>query len=526
VHEGSLETPTEATPQAPAGISGVRSASPRRVQRARALPTWGQAAQLQRAAGNRAVAARLGGADASRRVSRALIQRDAAAQALIVAALNKPTGDAGTKTDAGAPPPATPGGVTAVPGDAGYQEAYRIINGMAMFDMLSTLTALQRSGQFSSLNVNLATAKGVFTDRIRVACDAVVAKGHATTDDFLLGHKDVIALLPVDQRQNIVNYLDPAWFDDLKFGEDYAPALAAVRGTPAYAKLDPDGHKLAEEIIEELKKRTEDEIRFYLDKLRELFETPEEDPNKISGETQAKTGVAVAQEAKRVAAPAAAKQVGLEEKASGSKARHWIAKKGVFGGGTYYIDRGDPASMFVKVNVFLEARGTGTARDVASVKGMEDGIEKAASSSGYIVDLVFVDSASADALGNAPFTVGVDPSKWEVATNWAGGAPQGYAHELHHLMAFPLDRYNYMNHATNEQMVIPTRLYWFKQELSKAAGYNDPTSIMNTGYNHPNDDDICRVAGYTGADLTACVAARQKARAAKAKGKGKGKGKP
>ena len=117
--------------------------------------------------------------------------------------------------------------------------------------------------------------------------------------------------------------------------------------------------------------------------------------------------------------------------------------------------------------------------------------------------------------------MGVDPGKWEVAaTNWAGGAPSGYAHELHHLMAFPLDRYDYIaSHATNTHMVIPQRLYWFRQELSKPKGYNDPTSIMNTG--HPNDDDVCRVAGFTGADLAACIAARQKARAAKAKGKSK-----
>lgn len=515
--EGSLDAQPEAAQHAPTAAPGSSGYSPAGVHRAGALLY-----RLQRSAGNRAIASGARARLPQRGVARALIQRDAAAQALIVAALNKPAADAGAPKDGGAPAPAA-GGVTAKPGDAGYQEAYRIINGMAMFDMVSTLTALKRSGQFDALYANLGTARGVFTDRIRVACDAVAMKGSTTADDFLLGHKDVIALLPVDQRENIVRYLDPAWFDDLKFGEDYAPALAAVRATPAYAKLDPAAHGLCEGIIDDLKKLSEsDAISFYLDKLKQLLETPEEDPNAIAAQTQAETGAAVVQETKRVATPAAAKNAGLEEAASGSKKRLWVAKKGEFGGGTYYIDRGDPAHIFVKASVFLEPRGNGTDADVAAVKKMEDGIEKAASNSGYIVDLVFVGSAAPDALGNPPFTVGVDPGKWEVATNWAGGAPSGYAHELHHLMAFPLDRYDYIaSHATNTHMVIPQRLYWFRQELSKPKGYNDPTSIMNTGTRHPNDDDVCRVAGFTGADLAACIAARQKARAAKAKGKSK-----
>ena len=171
-------------------------------------------------------------------------------------------------------------------------------------------------------------------------------------------------------------------------------------------------------------------------------------------------------------------------------------------GGTFNVDRSDPNDIVVQATVFLQPAGTGTVKDVNAIKAMEDGIEKAASTKGYTVDVVFVNSPSTDA-----FTVGVDPSKWEVADNWSGGAPKGFAHELHHLMAFELDRYDYIEaHAANEDMDIPDRLHWFRQELDKPEGYNDPSSIMNDA-EHPNDDDVCRVAGL---DLASCVAARRK----------------
>ncbi|MDP9257700.1 MAG: hypothetical protein M3Q31_14240, partial [Actinomycetota bacterium] len=470
-------------------------------------------AQLQRTAGNRALAARAATAAPRTRLASAVIQRDAAAQALVIAALTKPAAgaDGGAGKDGGA-------------GDAGYQEAFRVLNGLAMYDMLSTLTALRRSGQFELLRAKLDSARGVFVDRLRVAFDAVVLKGGIETDDFLLRHGAVLLLLPIDQRENIIKYLDPSWFDELKFNEDTSAAIAAIKATPAFGKLDKAGKDLTDEILAEVAKRTDpDAVTYYLFKLKQLFDTPEEDPNKISAEMTIETGAAVIQETKRRATPAAAKNVGLEERASGSKKRHWTAKPGKFGGGFYYVDASDPTNIVVKANVFLRPAGTGTAADVAAVKKMEDGIEKSASTTGYLVDIVFVNSAANDALGNPPFTVDVDPSQWEVATNWAGGGPQGYAHELHHLMAFELDRYDYIeSHSTNEQMLVPTRLYWFRQELDKPPNYNDPTSIMNNAA-HPNDDDVCRVAGL---DPAVYVPLRQKARAAKAKGKAKAKAKP
>jgi hypothetical protein len=176
--------------------------------------------------------------------------------------------------------------------------------------------------------------------------------------------------------------------------------------------------------------------------------------------------------------------------------------KGKFGGGTYEVDRSSATHIVVRIKVFLKAKGSGTKADVDAIKAMEDGIEKAASTKGYIVDLIFRDAPDAET-----FTVDVDPGKWEVATNWAGGDPLGYAHELHHLMTFELDRYDYTGHASNEAMEVHDRLYWFRQELKKPPNYNDPTSIMNTAA-HPNHDDACRVAGL---DPKVCVPARQKA---------------
>src|SRR5262249_10520069 len=113
--------------------------------------------------------------------------------------------------------------------------------------------------------------------------------------------------------------------------------------------------------------------------------------------------------------------------------------------------------------------------------------------------------------GNPPFVFDVDTDKWEDAENWAGGSPVGFAHELHHAIAFELDRYDYVNaHSTNESMVIPGRLHWFRKEMDKPAGFNDSTSIMSSA-EHPNDDDVCRVAQL---ELASCVAARRAARAA------------
>ena len=84
---------------------------------------------------------------------------------------------------------------------------------------------------------------------------------------------------------------------------------------------------------------------------------------------------------------------------------------GKFGGGTYQVDRSDPANIVVKAKVFLKPAGTGTADDVKAIKGMEDGIEKAASMKGFLVDIDFVDppdaeTFTAESIGNTKALIG------------------------------------------------------------------------------------------------------------------------
>jgi hypothetical protein len=263
---------------------------------------------------------------------------------------------------------------------------------------------------------------------------------------------------------------------------------------------------LTDTIFAEIRKRSQADQLHFLGKLKLLFDTPVNPPDVIAAHTEAGTTAALKAEKTRLAKPAEAKQKTLEEKASADPKRSWTPIKGKFGGGTYYVDRTSPTNIVVKADILLTPKGTGTKKDVDAIKGMEDAIEKAASNKGYIVDIRFVDTAGPDT-----FKVDVDPSQWEVATNWSGGDPLGFAHELHHMFAFDLDRYNYIEaHAANRDMQIPDRLYWFQQELQKPADYNDPTSIMNSAA-HPNDDDACRVAGL---DVKTCVPARAAARAA------------
>jgi hypothetical protein len=432
---------------------------------------------LQRAAGNRAVAG----------LMRRVLARDAAAKQSVADAVAKSTPE-------------------------GLKEAYRTLNGLAMFDLLSTLTALQRSGQFDALRANLGTAENVSVPRLQMAFAAVAAKaaGAADPEPFVRANARALETLPIEQRRDIINYLDPKWFDSLKANEDAERLIAEIRASAAYKALDAEATARAEDIIAVAKTQPA-KLVYYLTKLKQLFDTPLKTQEQTGSETRAATATATAAESKRIAQPAQARDVSKEEKASRDPNRRWVARPGKFGGGTYYIDVRSPTDIVVKANIYLRPVGKGKPKDVADVKRMQDGIEKAASAPGYIVDIVFLDAPARDENGNPPFVIDVDTGKWEVATNWAGGSPTGFAHELHHVIEFELDRYDYIeSHSTNESMEIPDRLTWFRKEMDKPAGFNDPTSIMNNA-SHPNDDDVCRVAQL---ELASCVAARRAARGA------------
>ena len=255
----------------------------------------------------------------------------------------------------------------------------------------------------------------------------------------------------------------------------------------------------ADEVLVEAKKKPS--CLDLLGKFQTLLDTPEKSQATITVETQASTATAVTAEKARTAKPAEAKNLTIEETASADPKRTYVKIAGKFGGGKYEVDKTDPKNIVVRAKVFLKAAGTGKVADVDSVKQMEDGIEKAASAKGFIVDIDFVNAA-----GNDAFEVDVNPGEWEDATNWSGGEPLGFAHELFHLMYYEVDRYDYIaSHSTNQSMTIPNRITWFLMQLKKPAGWDNPASIAASGP-HPLDDDICRVAGLPEAD---CIKKRK-----------------
>lgn len=255
----------------------------------------------------------------------------------------------------------------------------------------------------------------------------------------------------------------------------------------------------ADEVFVEAKKKPA--CLHMLGKFKTLLDTPEKSTATITIETNASTTTAVVAEKTRVAAAPPA-NLAIEETASKDPSRTWVKITGKFGGGKYEVDRTDPKNIVIRAKVFLKAAGTGVQADVDNVKSMEDGIEKAASAKGFIVDIDFVSAAGGDA-----FEVEVNPGEWATATNWSGGDPLGFAHELFHLMYYQLDRYNYIDaHATNQSMMIPDRIHWFLVQLKKPSGWDNPASIAASGP-HPLDDDICRVAGLPEAD---CIKERKK----------------
>lgn len=255
----------------------------------------------------------------------------------------------------------------------------------------------------------------------------------------------------------------------------------------------------ADQVFVEAKKKAP--CLYLLGQFQTLLDTPEKSAATITTETNASTATAVTAEKTRVAAAPPA-DLTIEETASKDPKRTWVKIPGKFGGGKYEVDRTNPKNIVVRAKIFLKPAGTGVKADVDNVKAMEDGIEKAASAKGFIVDIEFVAAAGGDA-----FEVEVNPGEWETATNWSGGAPLGFAHELFHLMYYEIDRYNYIDaHATNQSMMIPDRIHWFLIQIKKPAGWDNPASIAASGP-HPLDDDVCRVAGLPEAD---CIKERTK----------------
>ncbi|HEY9238567.1 MAG TPA: DUF4157 domain-containing protein [Burkholderiaceae bacterium] len=337
-------------------------------------------------------------------------------------------------------------------------------------------------------------AASAYTAGHHIVLGSDVPPLQASSGRRLLAH-ELTHVVQQSAHKAIRRCVNPARNDPI-----YDRFAGSIRNQAEYKALAAPDKAVADGIITDAKKKGG--CLYYIGELLALFTTKDKPPAQISVETQAVTVAEAGKEKARVARPAEAKKLDVEEKAAADPARVYVKIKGKFGGGSYEVDRRDPKHIVVRAKVRLRKAGTGTDADVAQIKSMEDAIEKAASRPGFIVDISFVDVADADT-----FTADVDPSKWEVATNWSGGDPTGFAHELLHMFAYELDRYDYVqSHARNASMLVADRLLWFAAQLTKPAGFDNPASLMGYG-SHPLDDDACRVAGL---DVAACVAARRK----------------
>jgi Domain of unknown function (DUF4157) len=296
--------------------------------------------------------------------------------------------------------------------------------------------------------------------------------------------------------------------------------LKQIRADPHYAKLStvPDKGETysardnADFIINTASGESLDKATYHLGRLRELLDTAEMREDEIASVYRDKVAKANKAEEKRLKDPAEKKKTSMEEDAFNDPKRKDYLKAipGKYGGGTYYVDARSPTDIVVRLDILLTPEGKGTVDDVKAIKSLEDAIEKAASTEGYLVDVRFVDTAKSNT-----FQVKVDPSKKQNALNWGGSDPVGFAHEIHHLLAFTDDKYSYIDdQARNPKMKIASRLKWFRKELGKDPNYNNPNSIMAKAP-HPDDADACTVAGFTGRAFDDCVKARVAAKAAK-----------
>ena len=279
----------------------------------------------------------------------------------------------------------------------------------------------------------------------------------------------------------------------------YDGLITRIKATPAYGALVDKTE--ADKIIVDAKQHRA--CLYYAGKLKDLFDTPEKPAGDVVAENTAVTIEAVKEEKARVAKPEAIVDLDLEKKAADVvPAANWKKMAGQFGGGTYEVDNSNPLNIVVRAKIFLKPTGSGTADDVKNIKLMHDGIEKAASTKAFIVSITFVDVPDAET-----FTTNVHQEGWTTADNWSAGSPTTLAHELLHMLAFPIDRYNYIeSHAKNKSMLVKDRLHWFAVQLTKPPGFDNPLSIMGSG-EHPLDDDACRVAGL---DIDKCVATRKR----------------
>ncbi len=279
----------------------------------------------------------------------------------------------------------------------------------------------------------------------------------------------------------------------------------AIRKHPVYLALSKQALAIADDIISIALGRAN--CAYFAAKLKLLFDTPEA-PKAVTGQptpqgstleqNRGRVNQAVAAEKARLATPDGKAEVGRQEKVANKAGRQFVPRKGKKGK-VFYVDQSDPNDIVVRVKLrLLAAPGVTSAQDVANEVFLEDAIERVAETRGYTMDVEFVNTDGPDV-----FTYQINFDAWPTSANPVGNA-RTLAHEIHHLIGLD-DRYDYIeSHASNEHMEIPTRLYWFRQQMDRPSDPDGSKSLMGSG-GKLLDDDVCNVAGL---DPQSCIKAR------------------
>ena len=168
-------------------------------------------------------------------------------------------------------------------------------------------------------------------------------------------------------------------------------------------------------------------------------------------------------------------------------------------GKIFYVDRSDAKNIRVLIKVKLN----GNPDEIVKIKALEDAIEREASTTGYTLDIEFVDKSGFDV-----FEFSVSFCEWANSGNWASG-PVSLSHEVHHALGLD-DRYDYIeSHAHNPMMNVPMRLVWFEVQMDKTMTTRDDYSKMSSSENPMLSEDVCSVAFGSKANRDKCIEARK-----------------
>lgn len=277
---------------------------------------------------------------------------------------------------------------------------------------------------------------------------------------------------------------------------------AQVKAHAQYIALSSADKAVADDIM--TRSRTRDDCMHFITRLLDLFTTPTNQSPAVGASVAGIIADAAQAERDRLATPEGARLQDIEERTVADPSRHMETinppPRGWGHMATFRIDRSDVNNIVVQVKIKINAAPA----IVANIQAQEDGIEKAAQQMGYILDVIFVNTAGPDV-----FQVNADPTQGVDAGNWGAykANPSAYTHEIHHLIGLE-DRYDYTVHAYNTRYSIPARLGYFRQQLSRPFDAHVNESLMGAG-TQLLDDDICRV---TQTNFATCMATRQRQR--------------